>query len=65
MMQHIEAMFEAKNELAEALGQAVPGLDLIEVFANAKVSEGLDDMSVDEVRELVLTVARQRIEGAA
>lgn len=60
---YIRNVFVAKNELAEALGQAIPGTDLIEVYAAAITDGGSLDMTVEEVKELCLTVARQRLKG--
>lgn len=58
----ITAHFEARDQIVEAIGQAVPGTDLVEILARSIAGEEMDGMTTDEVRALVITVARQRIE---
>ncbi len=60
-MHLIEAFFVARDEIVAEVGGPVPGLDLVEVLANAMVGN-FKDHSVEEIRQLVFTCARQRNE---
>lgn len=56
----VNATFEAKRRLSVHF-TPIPGIDLIEVLADAIVQKGLDGMNVDEVEDLCVTVGKQRI----
>lgn len=58
----IQATFEARDIIAAEVSP-VPGTDLIEILAHAIVEDGADDMTLEEVTALVITVAKQRTES--
>lgn len=55
--------YTARDLITEATGQAVPGIDLIEVLADALTTySGMEGTPLKDIQELVITVARQRNE---
>lgn len=58
--EQIANFYLARDYIVEQCGGPVMGTDLIEVLAGAMNGQLDSDMTVDEVRELVCNVQRQR-----
>lgn len=63
LAEQVSNTFKARDYIVEQIGQAVPGTDLVEILAYAMTEDGMEDMTLDEVKDLVITVAKQRIEA--
>lgn len=59
--EHILNTYKARDMIVAEIGQAVPGTDLIEVLAYALSGDLEDEVTLEEVKQTVFTVARQRI----
>jgi hypothetical protein len=61
LSEYAENIYKARDWIVEKVGGPAD-LDLVEVLASAMTDDEIDGMTVDEVKELVLTIARQRDE---